>query len=144
MKRIGKSTIYHVEMENFLVKELLKPLFDKERQLLNRLVKLLLSGLSFHPLTIVLFGSLCKGEARPDSDIDILMVIPDGENLRKAKDDFDKIEEKVIKSYGNRLAPVIIKEKELFRKYRQSNPFYKEIIETGRVIWGKALSEILR
>lgn len=144
MRRIGKSTVYHVEMENFLVKELLKPLFDKEQQLLNGLVKLLLSGLSFQPRTIVLFGSLAKGQARPDSDIDLLVVIPNGESLRKAKGDFGEIEEKVIKSYGNRLAPVIIKEKELFRKYRQPNPFYKEIVKTGRVIWGKPLLEILR
>ena len=30
------------------------------------------------PLRVVLFGSRAKGNARPDSDIDLLIVVPDG------------------------------------------------------------------
>ena len=32
----------------------------------------------FDPLKIVLFGSLARGEHRADSDVDLLVVIPDG------------------------------------------------------------------
>lgn len=31
-----------------------------------------------HPLRIVLFGSAARGEMGPDSDIDIMVVMPDG------------------------------------------------------------------
>lgn len=31
-----------------------------------------------HPLRIVLFGSAARGEIGPDSDIDIMVVMPDG------------------------------------------------------------------
>lgn len=31
-----------------------------------------------HPLRIILFGSAARGERRSDSDIDILVVMPDG------------------------------------------------------------------
>jgi predicted nucleotidyltransferase len=37
---------------------------------------------SVHPLRIILFGSKARGEARPDSDIDILVVMPDGTHRR--------------------------------------------------------------
>jgi predicted nucleotidyltransferase len=33
-----------------------------------------------HPLRIVLFGSAARGEMRPDSDLDVLVVMPDGCN----------------------------------------------------------------
>ncbi len=32
------------------------------------------------PLRVVLFGSVAQGEAGPDSDLDLMMVMPDGAN----------------------------------------------------------------
>ena len=32
----------------------------------------------FEPERIILFGSRARGEARPDSDVDLLVVMPDG------------------------------------------------------------------
>ena len=36
-----------------------------------------------HPLRIVLFGSRARNEANPDSDIDLLIVMPEGTHRRK-------------------------------------------------------------
>ena len=36
------------------------------------------------PLRVVLFGSRAEGSARPDSDIDLLVVMPDGTDRRAA------------------------------------------------------------
>lgn len=38
----------------------------------------------FDPLRIVLFGSRARGEGRPDSDLDLLIVLPEIENKRAA------------------------------------------------------------
>ena len=38
----------------------------------------------FDPLRIVLFGSHARGEAGPDSDIDLLIVFPEVKDKRKA------------------------------------------------------------
>ena len=35
-----------------------------------------------HPLQIILFGSAARGEMGPDSDFDILVVMPDGTHRR--------------------------------------------------------------
>ncbi len=35
------------------------------------------------PARIVLFGSAARGEARPDSDLDVLVVMPDGVHRRR-------------------------------------------------------------
>jgi uncharacterized protein len=34
----------------------------------------------FQPLQIILFGSRARGDARPDSDVDLLVVLPEIEN----------------------------------------------------------------
>lgn len=40
-----------------------------------------------HPLQIILFGSTARGAAGPDSDIDILVVMPDGAHRRQTTTD---------------------------------------------------------
>jgi uncharacterized protein len=35
-----------------------------------------------HPLRIILFGSAARGQASPDSDIDLLVVMPEGTHRR--------------------------------------------------------------
>ena len=40
-----------------------------------------------HPLQVILFGSHARGDARPDSDVDLLVVMPDGSDLRRAWDE---------------------------------------------------------
>lgn len=36
------------------------------------------------PLQVVVFGSVARGEARPGSDLDLLVVLPDGTDRRTA------------------------------------------------------------
>jgi len=36
-----------------------------------------------HPVRIILFGSHARGDARPDSDVDLLIVMPDGASRRE-------------------------------------------------------------
>src|SRR5574342_449148 len=38
----------------------------------------------FNPVRIILFGSWARGEAREDSDLDLLIVLPKVEHKRKA------------------------------------------------------------
>ena len=37
----------------------------------------------FDPLRVILFGSRATGDARPDSDVDLLVVMPDGTDRRR-------------------------------------------------------------
>ena len=47
---------------------------------LDELVKRIVDAV--HPLKIILFGSAVRGEMGPDSDIDVLVVMPDGTHRR--------------------------------------------------------------
>lgn len=38
----------------------------------------------FHPVRIILFGSHARGDARPDSDVDLLVVLPQVKNKRES------------------------------------------------------------
>jgi len=38
----------------------------------------------FHPVRIILFGSHARGDARPDSDVDLLVVLPQVDDKRES------------------------------------------------------------
>jgi predicted nucleotidyltransferase len=48
---------------------------------LNIMTERIVSG--FQPERIIVFGSYARGEARADSDIDLLVVMPDGTDRRQ-------------------------------------------------------------
>lgn len=47
-------------------------------EIINRIAR------QFDPLRIILFGSWARGDARPDSDYDLLVVLPTVEDKRRA------------------------------------------------------------
>ena len=50
--------------------------------LLKLMVDRIVNG--FHPLRVILFGSEARGEATFDSDVDLLVVLPQVDNKREA------------------------------------------------------------
>ena len=58
-----------------------KPSAEPERKLLDELIHRIVKAV--HPLRIILFGSAARGEMKPDSDLDLLVVMPDGVHRRR-------------------------------------------------------------
>ena len=52
------------------------PTTEQLEELLRRIVP------SIHPLRVILYGSAARGDMGPDSDIDLLVVMPDGTHRR--------------------------------------------------------------
>ena len=52
-----------------------------DKSVLDELVRRTVEAV--HPLRIILFGSAARGEMGPHSDLDVLVVMPDGCNLRE-------------------------------------------------------------
>lgn len=55
------------------------------RNILDELVRRIVAAA--HPRRIVLFGSAARGQMGPDSDLDILVVMPDGTHRRRTAQD---------------------------------------------------------
>jgi len=66
----------------------------------------------------VLFGSLAKGSERPDSDIDVFIVVKNNQDKQKLEGFLDKLSNICLEVYGNRLAPYVLTEKEVSQKKR--------------------------
>jgi predicted nucleotidyltransferase len=54
-------------------------------QQLDELVRRIVEAV--HPLKIILFGSAARGEMGPESDVDLLVVMPEGTHRRRTAQD---------------------------------------------------------
>ena len=83
----------------------------------------------FDPDKIILFGSYAHGTAGPDSDVDLLIVLPHpGKNWRKAAE----IRSRVRSGFPMDL--MVRAPEELRWRLEAGDPFLREVTERGRLL----------
>lgn len=80
------------------------------------------------PLRIILFGSHAKGTARPDSDVDLLVVMPDGTPRRPTAQRLYRS----IDHTGVSVDYLVATPAVLARHGENIGLIYREILRTGR------------
>ena len=87
---------------------------------------------SVRPLRIILFGSAARGEMGPDSDLDVLVVMPKGTHRRKTAQQLYR----QIRGLGVPFGIVVATSEDL-EVYR-SNPglIYQTILREGTEVYG--------
>ncbi len=75
---------------------------------------------------VLLFGSYAAGEESPQSDLDLLIVSPDGETASIIK--------KLAVLVDSRIAPVTIRSKDFMEQYRKNHRLYREIVDGKRIL----------
>src|SRR2546425_2555834 len=90
----------------------------------------------FHPEKIVLFGSYAHGTPRPDSDIDLLVIMPfEGSPFRQAA----VILSHVVRTVGVLPMDLLVRTAEQVQeRLHMGDSFMRAIIEHGKVIYSSA------
>ena len=147
LRNVGKTYLYQFNHDNYVAKELLHPLFKKEERLLKVISRLLRDEFSEkvkeRVVSIALFGSVEKREDRPDSDIDLLVLVAKAKDKEKIEKAFDNFNEKTVRLFGKVVSPYIESVSGFRRKYRQGLPVVKEIMQSHKLIYGKSLREVI-
>ena len=102
---------------------------DGTREEIDKLVKRIVDAV--HPLKIILFGSAARGETGPDSDVDVLVVMPDG------TDRLETAQHLHTQLFGIPLAvDVVVATPTDLARYRHSvGLIYRSILEEGRELY---------
>ncbi len=105
---------------------------DKQTELeLNRLVKRIADAV--HPIRVILFGSAVRGEMGPDSDFDLLVVMPDGTHRRHTAQRIYSTVRGVRIPYD-----VMVATPSDLEKHRDNiGLIYKTILDEGRVVYAR-------
>jgi len=87
----------------------------------------------FHPQKIILFGSYARGDVRPESDVDLLVVMdaPKGGERPSLQ-----IRRMLHVMFG--LDIIVHSPQTLRQRIAWGDPFLKEAVETGKVLYESA------
>ena len=86
------------------------------------------------PEAILLFGSAARGDARLDSDLDLLVVWDERQDLPNIKRQI--LLRRLIGSINRPLDLLTCSSQELKDSLRKANPFTAEIVKEGVVLYG--------
>lgn len=134
----GRAASYQLD-RGHPVARMLVDLFRSEDQrvgIIHRLVGEAAERVEPRPLAVWLYGSAARGEDRVDSDVDLLLVVPEGNDAEKAAEGFREEVKEVEKEHHISISVVAVDEGDVLRLARTGDPFWREIVSDAVPIHG--------
>ena len=133
-REAGRSHLWRLNRRHYAVGSL-DALYRFEGGVLDSLRSRIRSALQGVPVRrAVVFGSTARGEERPDSDVDLLIEIARERDRRRVEDRIPRLEEELIRAFGNPLAALIYTTADLRRE--RNRALAARIREEGLLILG--------
>ena len=148
LRNVGKTHVYSLNEDNYVVSSMLRPLFSKESGALDNVInmikrKITSSGIKKSIISAALFGSVVTRQDRPTSDIDLVVIVDNVKAKATAEKAFELIDKKISKDFGNTLSPYINTVVEFKAKFHKDIKVIKNILRSHRVIYGRRLEEMV-
>jgi len=109
----------------------MKTNFSAVQQLTENIIQLV------HPLRIILFGSIARGESNATIDIDVLVVMPEGTHRRHTA----QFLYRNIKGFGIPFDCIVATPSDLEKHKHNPGLIYKTILEEGKEVYAKSLRQ---
>jgi len=144
VERQGRSILYRLNKDHWLVRKGLQPLFAAEADVHAAIGKALRRAARVPVRAVILYGSEARGDARADSDIDLVCLTASQAARTVAENNLIAAAGRIRRQFGRRMAVVVWSVADFAGRYRRRDRLVREIVETGWVIAGEALSEVIR
>lgn len=138
---------FHINRDHDLV-EPLKALFEAESRRIVELqeaVKKMLDGgaVREHTLSIILFRSNARGDARPTSDLDLMAITGDRPQVELVLEVLIDAIPELQRRFGMRASPVVMDKASAQERYRDGDALMKNVLSDGRRLYGTPFYKIV-
>jgi predicted nucleotidyltransferase len=101
------------------------------------------AGLATHTLSVILFGSNARGDARPASDVDLLVVTSSPVHSAPVLEALMEAVPRFQGRLGLRLSPYVLDESRAVERYRAGDPLMQNVLSEGRTLYGTPFHEMV-
>ena len=149
MRAVGKTHLFRLNKERAIVQDILKPLFLMEKAASERIFDVVRgtmrkSALKGHILSVALFGSVHAKSERPDSDVDLFVIVKTAGLKKKVERLFSDIDQELSSQWGNLISPYINSIAEFRTNARKKTGLVPHILKSYQLIYGARLEKLLR
>ena len=146
-QRLRGSRLYTVNRDHHLIAPL-QALFAAERERFSMLRDTLRSGFESrgllpHVLSAILFGSAARGDARPESDLDVLFVVDSDEMEDPVEDAAVDLKLELFDRLGVSLSPITLPLSRFTQRYAAGDPLLHDVEREGRVVFGAQVPQLV-
>jgi predicted nucleotidyltransferase len=138
----GRAYLYRLVPESYSAK-LVAPLFRDDDSPLEGLARLLRKKFEGSPISsATLYGSVVRGEEKPDSDIDIYVVLKRETDRSRVEALVSELNRLVLAMFGNRVSAIVKTLEEARRAYRGRRSLELAVESEGKLLTGLPLREL--
>jgi predicted nucleotidyltransferase len=138
---VPPSTVYRLIEGNVAARAVM--LLARSRDLVLAELGEAARAMELPPVSVVVFGSLARGDAGPDSDVDVVIVHKSGiESTPIWLDGIAEWSDLARRLTGNEVEVVEVDEKDIGTRLRSRRPVWLDIRREGIVIFGRTLDEL--
>lgn len=132
--RLGKTLQWNLNSQALLVKEI-SPILSMEIRVFEHLKTTLKKALNSDEgvLAVALFGSIVRGEERPNSDVDVFILVKEEKDKPRIAQRVRDLNLKTLSIYGNVISEIIYSQKEYHQK--RKNKFVQQIEREGDFVF---------
>ena len=148
MEMIGNQHVYALNRKDRIVQKVILPMFKAEgnwkKDLKERIVQGMKdAGILKAVTSVILYGSIQQGSAKPESDLDLAIIVKMTPDLEKVKDAFlGPIAADLSAYLGLRLDAYIKTAEEFSKLLKRNSPPVSTLIKAYSVLYGKEPLEV--
>jgi predicted nucleotidyltransferase len=139
-RRAGQAILHQLDRDNLLVQTVVLPALAAEAHLIEDLKSELRVAFGSLAMSVVLFGSVARGESGPGSDIDVLVVTVGQPEALEAMRVADEVGQRFFRRYGMPLSVIVTARDRL---PGQPGAFLSRARDEGVLVSGVELSELM-
>lgn len=117
----GRAFLYTLNRDLPLVDSAVQPMLEFERSMRGRIVGLIRSTLAGRCVAAALYGSAARGEERPESDLDVCVIVKRPSDKESVRNILDKLID-TLAGEGVTLSPLVLTTRELREGIRLKTP----------------------
>ena len=136
-QRGGRDHIFTLNRNHYLVEQGIIPVFAIEHKFLEEVKSVIANAVKRQALSVILFGSVARGEEIPQSDLDICCIVKNKLQQGKLQSILDGMSPTLHNRFGVKIGPIFFTLDEFKKKASKRNPLIKQILDHGKVITGK-------
>jgi predicted nucleotidyltransferase len=140
---VGRQHLYQINPSNRTVKEILRPVFQKEQAIKEDIKDFLLKKISEYRIkgmvvSAIIYGSVAQGKTHQTSDCDVAIVVKDNSAKKRVEDLFiDKISGEFSEYFGISLDAYVKTCGEFTRRIKKNLSPVSALIKSYVLVYGK-------
>jgi predicted nucleotidyltransferase len=141
-RKAGKAYQYSMAKGNIYVERIIAPCIMAEAKLFDDLKSDITAHFGRDSISLVLYGSLARGDEKKGSDMDVIAVVKDERKKLKMEEEAESKNPYFYERFGGLLSLHCFTLGEI--RARKGLPLIKSVMKEGMVLYGKPVGDLLK